>query len=153
MITMRLFSEEKRSGTIELLLTSPIRDWEIIMGKWFGALILVHLRAGHVGSQYRVAIRIRQSGLEADPGSLSGPDPARRTLLAIGTFISSTTKNQIIAGGVTFAVCLLLWVLGWFTAYDSAGYAKVVAYLSIVTHFETFAKGRDEPRTWSSTSP
>jgi ABC-2 type transport system permease protein len=62
-------------------------------------------------------------------------------LLAIGAFISTTTRNQIIAGGVTFFVCLMLWLLSWFTAFDSGGLASVVSYLSIVTHFENFGKG------------
>ena len=62
-------------------------------------------------------------------------------LLAIGTFISTTTRNQIIAGGVTFFVCLLLWLLSWFTAFDSGATSQVVNYLSIVTHFENFSKG------------
>jgi ABC-2 type transport system permease protein len=62
-------------------------------------------------------------------------------LLAIGTFISTTTRNQIVAGGVTFFVCLLLWLLSWFTAYDSGAVAQVVNYISIVTHFENFSKG------------
>ncbi len=62
-------------------------------------------------------------------------------LLAIGAFISTTTKNQIIAGGVTFFVCLLLWLLSWFTASTARRTAQVVNYLSIVTHFENFSKG------------
>ena len=56
-------------------------------------------------------------------------------------FISTTTRNQIIAGGVTFFVCLLLWLLSWFTAFDTTGPAQVINYLSIVTHFENFSKG------------
>jgi ABC-2 type transport system permease protein len=62
-------------------------------------------------------------------------------LLAIGTFISTTTRNQIIAGGAAFAVSLLLWVLDWVSAFEQAAWAKVVSYLSVVTHFEPFAKG------------
>ena len=62
-------------------------------------------------------------------------------LLSIGTFISTTTRNQIIAGVATFGVCLLLWVFDWVTAYETANWAKAVGYLSVVTHFETFAKG------------
>jgi ABC-2 type transport system permease protein len=62
-------------------------------------------------------------------------------LLAIGTFISTLTKNQIIAGAATFGVCLLLWVLEWVSGYETADWAKVLAYLSVVTHFESFAKG------------
>jgi ABC-2 type transport system permease protein len=62
-------------------------------------------------------------------------------LLAIGTFISTLTRNQIIAGAATFGVCLLLWVLEWVSGYDSAPYARVMAYLSVLTHFDSFAKG------------
>ena len=64
-----------------------------------------------------------------------------RLLLGIGVFISTMTSNQIIAGGVTFFVCLLLWLLSWFTAFDSSATGQVVNYISIVPHFENFAKG------------
>ncbi len=63
------------------------------------------------------------------------------TLLALGTFISTLTKNQIIAGAATFGVCLLLWVLEWSSGYDSSTWAKVLAYLSVITHFDSFARG------------
>jgi ABC-2 type transport system permease protein len=62
-------------------------------------------------------------------------------LLAIGTFISTLTKNQIIAGAVTFAVCLLLWILEWVSGYETATWARVAAYMSVITHFESFSKG------------
>jgi ABC-2 type transport system permease protein len=62
-------------------------------------------------------------------------------LLAIGTFISTLTKNQIIAGAATFGVCLLLWVLEWVSGYETATWARVMAYMSVITHFESFAKG------------
>ena len=63
------------------------------------------------------------------------------TLLALGTFISTLTKNQIIAGAATFGVCLLLWVLEWTSGYETSTWARVLAYFSIITHFESFAKG------------
>jgi ABC-2 type transport system permease protein len=62
-------------------------------------------------------------------------------LLAIGTFISTLTKNQIIAGAVTFGVCLLLWVLEWVSGYDSSSWAHVLSYMSVVTHFDSFGRG------------
>ena len=63
------------------------------------------------------------------------------TLLALGTFISTLTRNQIIAGAATFGVCLLLWVLEWSSGYDSSAWARVLAYLSVITHFDSFARG------------
>jgi ABC-2 type transport system permease protein len=62
-------------------------------------------------------------------------------LLAIGTFISTLTRNQIIAGAATFGACLLLWVFEWVAGYETAAWAKVMGYLSVVSHLESFAKG------------
>ena len=141
MITMRLFAEEKRSGTIELLLTSPVTDLEIILGKWLGAMLLFLCILAM--SMINVALLFAWGKPDLKPVLVAylGLILQGGCLLAIGAFISTTTKNQIIAGGVTFFVCLLLWLLSWFTAFDSTGYAAVVNYISIVTHFETFAKG------------
>ena len=62
-------------------------------------------------------------------------------LLAIGTFISTLTKNQIIAGALTFGACLLLWVFSWVSSYDSSTWAQVLSYMSVITHFDTFDRG------------
>jgi len=62
-------------------------------------------------------------------------------LLAIGTFISTLTKNQIIAGAATFGVCLLLWVLDWVGGYDTSTWARVLSYMSVIPHFESFGRG------------
>lgn len=141
MITMRLFAEEKRSGTIELLMTSPIRDFELILGKWFAALTLYAVILGvsalnlvflfAYGKPDWKPILVGYLGLILQGGCL----------LAIGTFISTLTKNQIIAGVAGFCVSLLLWVLEWTSAFEATATSKVVAYLSVVTHFEPFSKG------------
>ena len=62
-------------------------------------------------------------------------------LLALGTFISTLTKNQIIAGTATFGVCLLIFVLGWVGGYQSGTWADVVTYISTTTHMDSFVKG------------
>ena len=141
MITMRLFAEEKRTGTIELLLTSPIKDIEIIIGKWLGAMLLYLCVLAM--SMINIAMLFAWGKPDLKPVLVAylGLILQGGALLAIGAFISTTTKNQIIAGGVTFFVCLLLWLLSWFTAFDSSAPAQVVNYISIVTHFENFSKG------------
>ena len=141
MITMRLFAEEKKSGTIELLLTSPITDTEIILGKWLGALLLYLCVLAM--SMINIALLFAWGKPDLKPVLVAylGLLLQGGCLLAIGTFISTTTRNQIVAGGVTFFTCLLLWLLSWFTAFDSTVPAQVVNYLSIVTHFENFGKG------------
>ena len=62
-------------------------------------------------------------------------------LLALGTFISTLTRNQIIAGTATFGVCLLIFVLGWVGGYQSGTWANVVTYISTTTHMDSFVKG------------
>ena len=141
MITMRLFAEEKRSGTIELLITSPVRDWEIILGKWLAAVLMygaiLAVSALSVGLLFLYGQPDWRPLLTGYLGLLL----QGACLLSIGTFISTTTKNQIVAGVGTFAVCLMLWVLDWITAFNTEAWAKVISYLSVVTHFEPFSKG------------
>jgi len=141
MITMRLFAEEKRSGTIELLLTSPVTDLQIILGKWLGAMLLYVCIL--LMSVVNVALLFAWGRPDIRPVLVAylGLLLQGGTLLAIGAFISTTTRNQIIAGGVTFFVCLMLWLLNWFTSFDSSAMASVINYLSIVTYFDNFSKG------------
>ncbi len=141
MISMRLFAEEKRQGTIELLMTSPVRDWEIIVGKWLGALIMYACVIGISGLNVALLFAYGKPDWRPILIGYLGLLLQGGCLLAIGTFISTTTNNQIIAGGATFAVCLLLWVLDWVSSYEQAAWAKVIAYCSVLTHFEPFSKG------------
>jgi len=141
MITMRLYAEEKRSGTIELLMTSPVRDIEIVVGKWLAALVLYASILGISGINLAILFAFGRPDWKPILVGYLGLILQGGCLLAIGIFISTTTKNQIIAGGATFAVCLMLWVLDWVSAYDQSAWAKVVSYLSVVTHFEPFSKG------------
>jgi ABC-2 type transport system permease protein len=141
MITMRLIAEEKKTGTIELLLTSPVRDIQIILGKWTAAMLLYLCILGM--SVIDIAMLFAWGKPDWKPVVVAylGLILQGGCLLAIGEFISTLTKNQIIAGGVTFFVCLLLWVLSWSTAFDSGATSQVINYVSIVTHFENFSKG------------
>src|SRR5262245_32715630 len=117
LITMRTYSEEKRSGTIELLLTSPVTDIQIILGKFLGAMLLfasmLALTLIHVGILFVYGqpewkpIVTGYIGLLLMGGSF----------LSLGLFISSLTKNQIVAGIATFAVFLMLWVINWMSSF------------------------------------
>src|SRR5271155_4783943 len=135
MISMRLFAEEKRMGTIELLATSPIRDIEVIMGKWLAAIGLYAVML--LFSALNFAFLFRYGNPDWKPLAIGylGLLLQAGGLLAVGTFISTLTKNQIIAGAATFGVCLLLWILEWAQGYETATWAKVLAYCSVITHF------------------
>jgi gliding motility-associated transport system permease protein len=141
LISMRLFAEEKRTGTIELLMTSPIRDWEIILGKWLGAMAMYLCVLAISAINVAMLFAWGQPDWRPILTGYLGLILQGGTVLAIGTFISTTTRNQIIAGAATFSVCLLLWVLNWVSSYNEAGWAQAVAYCSILTHFEPFSKG------------
>jgi len=141
MMTMRLFAEEKRLGTIELLATSPIRDIEIILGKWLSAVTLYAVLLLFTGINFAFLFRYGNPDWKPLVIGYLGLLLQAGGLLAIGTFISTLTSNQIIAGAATFGVCLLLWVLEWPSGFETAGWAKVLAYMSVVTHIDSFSKG------------
>jgi gliding motility-associated transport system permease protein len=141
MITMRLFAEEKRTGTIELLVTSPIRDLEIIMGKWLAAMTLYAVMLGiSLLSMTTLFVYGKPDWRPMAVGYL-GLLLQGGCLLAIGTFISTCTKNQIVAGVAGFSVCLLLWVLDWMSSFQDSVSAKAISYLSVLQHFDSFSKG------------
>jgi len=141
MISMRLFSEEKRSGTIELLATSPVKDYEIIVGKWLAAVLMYALMVASTLLDFAFLFKYGNPDWKPLVIGYLGLLLQAGGLLAIGTFISTLTRNQIIAGAATFGVCLMLWVSSWVAQYNDAVWAQVLSYMSVVTHFDSFAKG------------
>jgi ABC-2 type transport system permease protein len=141
LITMRTYSEEKRSGTIELLLTSPVTDVQIILGKFLGAMLLyaamLAITLIHIGILFIYGepewkpIATGYLGLLLMGGSF----------LSLGLFISSLTKNQIVAGIATFAVFLMLWVVNWIGTFVGPTMQTILTHLSLTDHFDDFAKG------------
>jgi len=143
MLTMRLFAEEKRQGTIELLATSPVSDLQIVLGKFFAAVGLYALMilAGLVN--LLVLWRYASAAPEWKPiatGALAlllfGA-----CFIALGTFVSTLTRNQIIAGILSFCLFLGIWTLGWADDPAAGPAMKVVSYLGVTTHMEDMVKG------------
>ena len=141
MITMRTYSEEKRSGTIELLLTSPLTDLEIIVGKFLGALALY--AAMLLVTMLYMVMLFKISNPEWRPiaAGYLGLLLMGGCFLSTGLFISSLTKNQIVAGFLTFVTFLMLWIINWIGESSGPMTRDIVAYLSIVEHFDDFARG------------
>lgn len=141
MITMRTYSEEKRSGTIELLLTSPLTDFQIIMGKFLGAMALyaamLAVTVIHIGALFAFGSPEWQPIATAYLGLLL----LGGCFISVGLLISSLTKNQVVAGMVTFSVFLLLWVVNWMASFTGPTSQEVLNYLSITGHFEDFTMG------------
>ncbi len=141
LITMRTYSEEKRSGTIELLLTSPLTDFQIIMGKFLGALALYTLMLLVTGIHMGVLFRYGNPEWKPMLAGYLGLLLMGGAFMSIGLLISSLTRNQIVAGMITFAALLLLWIVNWFSDSASPAMQRVLSALSITEHFDDFAKG------------
>jgi ABC-2 type transport system permease protein len=141
LITMRTYAEEKRSGTIELLLTSPLTDLEIVLGKFLGALglyaVMVALTLIHFGLLFAFGKPEWKPLATAYLGLLLFGG----CFIALGLFISSLTKNQIVAGAATFGVFLLLWVVDWIGESMGPTGQAILKYLSMTEHLEDFVKG------------
>ena len=141
MLTMRAYAEETRSGTMELLLTSPLSDVQIIMGKFLGAIALygamLALTLVHIGVLFWYGEPEWRPLLSGYLGLLL----MGGSFISIGLAISSMTKNQIVAGVATFAVCLLFWIINWIGDASGTTTQAVLSYLSILEHFDDFAKG------------
>ena len=143
MLTMRLFAEEKRQGTIELLATAPITDLQIVLGKFLAAVGLYALMilAGLVNL---VLIWHYASTLPEWKPVLTG---ALALLLfgscfiALGVFVSTLTRNQIVAGILSFCLFLGVWTLGWAEDPSAGPAMRALAYLGVTTHMEDMVKG------------
>jgi len=146
MLTMRLFAEEKKSGTIELLLTYPVRDGEILAGKFLAAgalyVLLLGLTLLYPGI---VAYFTRVEWGPVLTGYL-GLVLTGTTFLAVGVLISSMTENQIVAGFGTFGVLLGFWIIGWGSESSGGNLRTVLQYLSITEHMDGFSRGLIDTR-------
>jgi len=143
LLTMRLFAEERRSGTIELLLTYPIRDGAVLLGKYTAALafygILLALTLLYPLMIFYMGGRVEWGAVLTGYVGLLLLGSA---FMAVGLFASSLTENQIVAAVTTFGILLMFWVIGW--GADAAGgswWGKLLQHLSITDHFDSFGKG------------
>lgn len=141
LISMRLFAEEKRQGTIELLATSPIYDYEIVVGKWLASLLMYGALLVVLVIDCSFLFIYGNPNLPPALSGLLGLFLQGACLLALGEFISSLTRNQIVAGAIGFAAALVLWILSWSTAFGSSDTVQVLNYISIVSHLDTFTRG------------
>jgi ABC-2 type transport system permease protein len=136
-ITMRLIAEEQRMGTIELLLTSPIRDYELVVGKWLGAIMFTFVLVA-VSWVFPITLNYLVSpGIDQGPlltGYL-GILLICAALTAIGVAVSSLFSNQIAAFFATLGVILLLWFVSMPSEASGASGAELIRYLDFSQHF------------------
>jgi len=140
-ITMRLVAEEKGSGTLEMLITMPVRDWEVVLGKFLAAMALL---AAMVGMTLFYGLTLALMG-PIDRGPLItgylGLLLMGGAYMAIGVMASSLTRNQIVAFILAFAISFALFIFGQITQFAPDWLAPVLAFLSIGNHFESLSRG------------
>ena len=141
MVTMRTYSEEKRSGTIELLLTSPVTDFQIIVGKFLGAMALYGVLLLVTLPHILLLFLYGQPEWKPIVTAYVGLMLLGGCFISVGLLISSLTRNQIVAGISTFAVFLLLWIITWIGSFSGPAVDQLTQYLSIIDHLEDFSKG------------
>jgi ABC-2 type transport system permease protein len=143
MLTMGVYAEERKRGTMELLMTSPITELQIVLGKFLASLTLF------AAMLLPTAIYLIYMFLHSDPAppwrmlwaGYLGVMLFGGALLALGSFISSLTENQIVAGVITFAGFLFLWILEATTHATGTGVGQVLQYLSVIGHYQDFTEG------------
>lgn len=141
LLTMRLVSEEARTGTLELLLTQPIREVELVLGKYLGSVtFLVFMFAMTL---YFVGITERFGNPDEGPmvAGYIGVLLQGMAFLAIGLMASALTQNQIISAAVTFVTLLLLWLSDALSRILGGTAAQIAQYVSITKRFEDMPRG------------
>ena len=143
LITMALFSEEKKRGTIELLLTAPVTDVQVVLGKFLAASLFYVILLASTLVELGVLYMYSQPALGPILTGYVGVLLYGLSFVALGMFISTLTENQIIAAILTFAMTLLLWLLDGLSKSAGVGgtLAAVLSYISVFQHLEDFMSG------------
>jgi ABC-2 type transport system permease protein len=146
-IGMRLWSEERRSGTMELLLTMPVRPWEAIVAKFLASWIFLAIA---LALTFPVVITVNVLG-DPDNGQIAagycGSLALSGAYLALTCMTSAITRNQVVAFILSVVLCLFLILAGFdpvidmLTRWASPALVEVVAAFSVVTHYDSFQKG------------
>ncbi len=142
-LTMKLLAEEQRMGTIELLLTSPVQDWQVVLGKYLGALILFAVML-LLPTLYYVVLLFAFGSPDFAPIATSylGMLLLGGSFLAIGVFASSLTQNQIIAFFACFVILLLLWIANAASSFGGVNrLTDALGYLAVTSHTDDFFRG------------
>jgi ABC-2 type transport system permease protein len=141
MISMRLLAEEQRTGTIELLLTNPVQEWQIVVGKFLSSILLLLVMVG-LTLLYPLFLFIFGN---PDQGPILtgyvGVVLQAAAFLAVGLWASSLTENQIVAAVLAFVFLLVLWLSDNLGQSLGGTIGTVVSYTSVINHFQDFPQG------------
>jgi ABC-2 type transport system permease protein len=144
-LTMGLISEELRSGTFELLSTLPVRDWEIVLGKFLGfAILAASLVVGFVLYIFLIGYTTnRGQALQWGPnlGVIAGLYLVCLAYGAMGIFASSLARNQVVALILGMIFCTLFFFVGQFVDFFPGFWGRIADFVGTISHLQTFSKG------------
>ena len=142
LLTMRAFSEEKRTGTIEFLLTAPVTDGQVVLAKFLGAWLAYIMLWAFTAPFFLFLRHLTPFDWGPVLTGYLGTWLLGGVLIAVGLFASSLTRNQVIAACLSFVTLLLFFMIGilsWF--FHDPETAKLIQYLSLLDHLVDFSKG------------
>ena len=139
-LTMKLFAEERKSGTIELLLTSPITDGQVVLGKFFASISLMLIMLGLTLLFPFLTQRFGHLDVGILLSGYLGVILISAAFLALGLLMSSMCKNQLVAALTSFGILITLWVIGTLSTRGGA-ITNFLSYLSLSEHYRNFARG------------
>lgn len=143
LLTMRLYAEEKKTGTMELLMTSPITTVQVLLGKFFSCLTIFFFMT--LLTVVFVVIMFTQSNYKLDVGpilsSYLGTILFGSAIISIGMFFSSLTENQIVAAAVTLTFLMGLWILVISSSFLNPPFDDFVRFFSLNEHLDSFTSG------------
>lgn len=141
-LTMRLLSEEARTGTLELLLTAPVRDWSVVLGKFFGAIGL-YVSMMVLTILYPIFLALFGGNPDWGPvwSGYLGVLLIGMVFLSVGLFASSLTSNQILAAVIAFALLLVLYIINIISTSVTSGVSAFITSISLTDRFSQFTRG------------
>ncbi len=140
-VTMRLFAEERRTGSLELLLTLPVTEGQAVLGKYLAALLLIWIALAGTLTYPLTLSRFGEMDWGPVLGGYVGLGLLAAAYAAIGTATSSWTSNQIVAFLLSMVLCLVPYTMGFFLGSVPANLLPLVQYLSFDHHFDSLARG------------
>jgi ABC-2 type transport system permease protein len=141
LLTMRLLAEERKAGTMELLLTYPVRDIEVVMGKFLACFMVFLAMICSTLLYPGLLLVLGEPEVMPIITGYTGLILLGAAFIALGLFTSSLTENQIIAASMAFGILFVFWLMSYSVNLVSPGLGQVVSYIAITEHLESLAKG------------
>ncbi len=140
LLTMRLISEERRNRTLTLLFSAPVSMTEIVLGKYLGALVFAFVLLGLIALMPLSLAAVTSLDVGVLASGVLGLGLLLAAFIAVGLFMSALTQHPAVASIATFGALLGFWLLDW-SGSSNAGTESLLAYLSLLNHYEPFLRG------------